>query len=152
MAHVSDLQNSLALKNNCYLGYREQSADCSYKEKWPVFERYQILGAIGKGELSEVYKSFDYTELKYVAIKFLNAEIHGESKKKVIEKIFQNELGILKKMRHKNVVKLIDDFTIQNEERVVGYFLVMKLCEGGDLHQLIQSGFLQEQQILSFAY
>ena len=36
---------------------------------WPKIRKYQLLGLLGKGGFSEVYKGFDTEELKEVAIK-----------------------------------------------------------------------------------
>lgn len=48
------------------------------------------------------------------------------------EKAFQEEMGILSKLDHPNILKLYEVF--QDEKR---YYLVTELCKGGELFDTI---------------
>lgn len=53
----------------------EEEEQCRFAKdnednNWPILnERYQVLELLGKGGFSEVYKAFDFIELRYVACK-----------------------------------------------------------------------------------
>lgn len=54
--------------------YEEQHSkygrlEASGNTGWPKIKKYQLLGLLGKGGFSEVYKGFDTEELREVAIK-----------------------------------------------------------------------------------
>ena len=51
----------------------------------------------------------------------------------VDQKFFENELGILRKLDHPNIMKIFEVF-----EDCVNYFLVTELCDGVELFDTIQ--------------
>ena len=65
-----------------------------------------------------------------------------------MSKYLENEINILNKIKHKNIVRL-EDF-IQTKSN---FYLIFEFCEGGDLHKYIrESGPLDEITAQHFLY
>ena len=81
---------------------------------------------IGKGAFGKVNLAMNKSTEKLVAVKSINKQFltEDESQKK---KLMQ-EVHILQKINHKNIVKLFDQF--ETNKHIV---FVMELCAGGDL-------------------
>lgn len=88
-------------------------------------EFYRVGKVLGKGAFGKVSLALHKLSKKLVALKLLNKEILRNETSK--EKVMQ-EVRILKRFRHPNVVKLYETF--ESEKHIV---LVMELCAGGDL-------------------
>eukprot|EP01134_Creolimax_fragrantissima_P004024 CFRG4024T1 len=106
-----------------------------------VHDRYLLLELLGKGGFSEVFKSFDLLEMRYVACKIhsLNAQ-WTEEKKANYTKHACREYNIHKSLQHPNIVGLLDVFEISGD----AFCTVLEYCEGSDLDFL-----LKQQTILS---
>ena len=102
---------------------------------WPdeCFNKYEQVHVLGKGSFGQVWMSrrkvppTDEFDDKYVAIKAI--QIKNDKSKVYAER----EIRILQELRHPNVIRLIQDFPVFNDARVV----VMQLASGPNLHQLI---------------
>ena len=68
---------------------------------------------VGKGGFSEVYKSFDLQELRYVACKIhqLNPSWPHEKKENYIKHALR-EIEIHKSLHHRNIIEVYDIFDI----------------------------------------
>ncbi|MCR5795888.1 MAG: protein kinase [Solobacterium sp.] len=84
---------------------------------------YEIIGLIGKGGMSTVFKARHIRLDIYVAIKTVRKDQQID---------LLAEVRILKKLEHPNLVRIIDIF---EDERLI--YLVMDLIEGEDLQQII---------------
>jgi serine/threonine protein kinase len=88
-------------------------------------EFYRAGKVLGKGAFGKVSLALHKLSKKLVALKLLNKEfLKNETSK---EKVLQ-EVRILKRFRHPNVVKLYETF--ESNKHIV---VVMELCAGGDL-------------------
>lgn len=86
---------------------------------------YKIGKMLGKGAFGKVNLGLHRLSRKLVAIKTIGVEfMKDESSKRKI----QNEINILKILRHPNVVKLLETF-----ESIKHHLIVMELCPAGDL-------------------
>lgn len=86
---------------------------------------YRAGKVLGKGAFGKVSLALHKLSKKLVALKLLNKEfLKNETSK---EKVMQ-EVRILKRFRHPNVVKLFETF--ESQKHIV---VVMELCAGGDL-------------------
>jgi serine/threonine protein kinase len=86
---------------------------------------YRAGKVLGKGAFGKVCLALHKLSKKLVALKLLNKEfLKNETSK---EKVMQ-EVRILKRFRHPNVVKLFETF-----ESLKHIVVVMELCAGGDL-------------------
>jgi len=89
-------------------------------------ERYQIDALLGQGGMGAVYQATDLRFNAAVAIKE-NRMITPESQKQ-----FAREAGLLYRLRHPNLPRVIDHFSIAQQ----GQYLVMDFVEGDDLEQI----------------
>lgn len=85
---------------------------------------------IGRGAFSVVYKGTDITTGDKVAIK----EIFYKNFTKIEKEHLQTEIEIMKKVNHKNIIKLIDVITKSNENSV---YIITEFCDRGTLHDLL---------------
>ena len=91
-------------------------------------EKYTILGQIGKGSFSRIYKSQNKDTGEFYAIKVVK-------KLEKYEKVLKREIEILKKLDHPNVIKL-HEVVEHNKTR----FLVLDYCGRGDLSTYVKKG------------
>jgi serine/threonine protein kinase len=88
-------------------------------------EFYRVGKVLGRGAFGKVSLAVHRLTDEMVAIKSINKEVLTDeaSKNKVMK-----EVTILKKMRHKNIIQLLDTF--ETDKHII---FVMELCSGGDL-------------------
>ena len=105
---------------------------------------YILNEQIIDGSLSKIYQATHLPTGEKVAIKVLNkAQLNSNLNK---YNKAQKEILILKKMFHKNIIKLYE--ILETIERI---YLVMEYCEGGDLYNyIITRGHLTERQSCRF--
>ena len=94
-------------------------------------EYYKIIKEIGKGAFGTVSLGIHKLSGKYVAIKAIDKEYLQDeySKKKLLREIY-----ILKKIKHINVIRLLEVF-----ETAKQVLMVMEYAGGGDLLQYVKS-------------
>ncbi|XP_053398574.1 serine/threonine-protein kinase DCLK1-like isoform X2 [Mercenaria mercenaria] len=90
-------------------------------------QTYEIGKKIGEGNFSIVKESIHKRTNKRYALKIIEKE-----KCRGKEHMIQNEVEILKKVKHPNIVELIEEFDSHTE-----LFLVIELVKGGDLFDAI---------------
>ncbi|CAD8102778.1 unnamed protein product [Paramecium sonneborni] len=102
---------------------------------------YNTGHIIGKGSFGCVYRGIDQNNQKEVAIKVVKkAKLQGES---YSLKALINEMTILKKLRSKNIVRLLDICESQSN-----YYLIQELCRQGDLKRILKQKQLEEQEAI----
>ncbi|XP_046894797.1 serine/threonine-protein kinase tousled-like 2 isoform X1 [Hypomesus transpacificus] len=101
-----------------------------FKDHPTLNDRYLLLHLLGRGGFSEVYKAFDITEQRYVAVKIhqLNKNWRDE-KKENYHKHACREYRIHKELDHPRIVKLYDYFSLDTDS----FCTVLEYCEGNDL-------------------
>jgi len=97
-------------------------------------------GEVLKANKKQVSATSDDTTYTPVAIKYIRCQNEKEREETM------KEVGFLKKIRHPNVVSLID--VIEDRNAV---YVVTELLNGGDLLDRIQEGAFSEAQVLYFA-
>uniref|UniRef100_A0A8C8IHL8 non-specific serine/threonine protein kinase n=1 Tax=Oncorhynchus tshawytscha TaxID=74940 RepID=A0A8C8IHL8_ONCTS len=102
----------------------------TFKDHPTLNDRYLLLYLLGRGGFSEVYKAFDLTEQRYVAVKIhqLNKNWRDE-KKENYHKHACREYRIHKELDHPRIVKLYDYFSLDTDS----FCTVLEFCEGNDL-------------------
>jgi len=105
---------------------------------------YRPLKLIGEGGTATVYAAENNITKQKYAIKCIKFRNKSE---KSSDKVFQNEINILKSIDHPNVAALHEYFTGPQH-----HFLVMEFAEGGDLLDDLQKrGRYSEEHAKSFA-
>lgn len=99
-----------------------------------IFEgRYQIQDEIGRGGFGVVYRAFQVSMDRDVALKVLNPDATGAMARTAHER-FLREVRIISKLRHPNTVT-IHDFGESSNGLV---YMVLEYVDGGTLKALLQ--------------
>ncbi|XP_029923130.1 serine/threonine-protein kinase DCLK1b [Myripristis murdjan] len=94
-----------------------------------IAERYKVGRTLGDGNFAVVRECVERSTGREYALKIINK---GKCRGK--EHMVQNEVSILRRVKHPNVVLLIEEMDTQSE-----LYLVMELVKGGDLFDAITS-------------
>ena len=91
--------------------------------------RYKVQEELGRGGFGRVYRAFDPTVSRPVAIKVLT-DVSSDTQTR-----FRNEAMVAGNLRHKNIVTVYEYGSYEGQP-----FLAMEYLEGEDLQHLIASG------------
>ncbi|TMS14543.1 Serine/threonine-protein kinase DCLK1 [Larimichthys crocea] len=94
-----------------------------------ISDRYKVGRMLGDGNFAVVRECVEHTTGREYALKIINK---GKCRGK--EHMIQNEVAILRRVKHPNIVLLIEEVDTYNE-----LYLVMELVKGGDLFDAITS-------------
>uniref|UniRef100_A0A671NSV5 Serine/threonine-protein kinase DCLK2 n=1 Tax=Sinocyclocheilus anshuiensis TaxID=1608454 RepID=A0A671NSV5_9TELE len=92
-------------------------------------ERYKVGRMIGDGNFAVVRECVERSTGREYALKIIN-----KSKCRGKEHMIQNEVSILRRVKHPNIVLLIEEMDTYSE-----LYMVMELVKGGDLFDAITS-------------
>ena len=107
-------------------------------------KEYTILKTLGEGSFGKVHLVQHNIGGMIRAIKIIK-KIRVENYSN--ETSVLNELNILKKLDHQNIVKIFEFYSDSNY-----YYLVMEYCSGGDLFDLMQKSIFNEAQVACIMY
>lgn len=109
-----------------------------------IANRYEIVGQVGTGGMSDVYKAKDYALGRYVAIKVLKSEFSEDTN--FVSK-FRTEAQSAAVLEHPNIVNIYD---VGSENGI--HYIVMEYVEGITLKTYIEKkGQLTYKEALSIA-
>jgi fused-like protein len=91
-------------------------------------ENYILLDPIGEGSFGKVYKARRKNTGFICAVKFISK--HGKSDKDI--KNIRQEIGILRKLNHENIILMFDSFETDRD------FCVVTECAQGELFEILQ--------------
>uniref|UniRef100_A0A3Q3DVP6 Serine/threonine-protein kinase DCLK2 n=1 Tax=Hippocampus comes TaxID=109280 RepID=A0A3Q3DVP6_HIPCM len=94
-----------------------------------ISERYKVGRMLGDGNFAVVHECAEHSTGRHYALKIINK---GKCRGK--EHMIQNEVAILRRVKHPNIVLLIEEVDTYGE-----LYLVMELVKGGDLFDAITS-------------
>ncbi len=107
-------------------------------------DRYEIVGRIGAGGMSNVYKAKDLKLNRYVAVKVLKPEFSTDA---TFVKKFRVEAQSAAGLSHPNIVNVYD----VGEENGI-YYIVMELVQGITLkHYIERKGKLDIREVLNIS-
>jgi serine/threonine protein kinase len=106
-----------------------------------VEKRFDLMGRIGQGSMSKVWRARDRKLGKTVCLKVLDKEKTAKFEARFVGLKRPTEGAILTDLRHKNIVQTFEHGLTSKGEQ----FLVMELVEGVGLNFLIETGAPQLQ-------
>ena len=96
--------------------------------------RYRITSELGRGGFGVVFKGEQISTGQYVAIKVLHAQpADSDSKGQEHEARFKREMQLIARLKHPNIVRLIDTGRLENG----ALYTVLELIEGVPLNELL---------------
>ena len=104
-----------------------------------IVQGYKIIKFLGKGKFSDVYQAERQIDQKLVALKII--KIYDIMDKETVQKCLQ-EVDLLKRVSHPNIVKYFDSFMADNE-----LFIAIEWADKGDVKKLIKK-FKQEGDLI----
>lgn len=114
------------------------------KEGMFIADRYEVLGKIGAGGMSDVYKAKDQVLGRFVAIKVLKQEFSEDT---TFVSKFHAEASSAAGLEHPNIVNVYD---VGSEDGM--YYIVMECIEGVTLKTYIEKkGQLNYKEAISIA-
>ena len=111
------------------------------QQKGNINENYEIIKKIGAGPLGSVYKAKNIYLKNVVAIKMIKKLENNKEHDSNIK----NQINILKKLNHPNIVK-IHAFYCNNKY----YQIITEFCKKGELYQYIKKSISEKQLAIIF--
>jgi serine/threonine protein kinase len=111
-------------------------------EEIPLIEGYDIKEEIGRGGMSIVFRAVDRSTGKTAAVKIMRPSIAMNAES---IRLFQREIKITSRLKHKNIVEVLD---YGKTETI--FFFVLEFVEGTDLERYLnsQGGYLELEESL----
>ncbi|KAF6810708.1 hypothetical protein CSOJ01_06152 [Colletotrichum sojae] len=117
-----------------------------FPRDWDGAGRYNRVGQIGKGAFAVVYK----VTSKFDGVPYAAKELEKRRfiKNGVLDQKVENEMKIMQKVQHPNIVRYIEHLEWDNRLLII----IMEYVDGGDLGKLITNrGALQEKSVQQMA-
>lgn len=98
--------------------------------------KYELSERLGSGGMAEVWKAFDVQLERYVAIKFLHANLQSDPD---FMKRFVREAQVMASLHHPNIVRIHDFETFQPEMGNISAYMVMNYVQGQPLSDYLRN-------------
>ena len=142
--------NSKSLENNelgGLLSEEEKKLSFSFEDLIPLqtdkpSKKYKVLSVIGNGSYGKVYKAINLTTENFVAIKAIKKKEEEKNEEGIGIK---NEINVLKKLSHPNIVKIYEFYDIKDS-----YYLITEFCRFGELYKYYKFHFSEKQICVLF--
>ncbi len=110
-------------------------------------DRYEILGAIGRGAYGMVYRARDLQRPGALwAIKVIEESHLSDEERAEARELFRREASILKELNHTGIPKIIDFFSIEP-----CHFMVMEFVDGVTLQDYLKEHSPDEKTLVEWA-
>ena len=93
-------------------------------------DQYSLNRFLGKGTFGEVYLTQKDGSMNYYATKRMEKKMVDDPRYK---KYFKNEISILQRLFHENIIRLEDLKVTLNH-----YYIIMEYCNGGELSKVLE--------------
>ena len=103
------------------------------------FQIYTKLKLLGEGAFSQVWKVRNKITGKEYAMKII------EKNQKYKEKLIFNEIEILKRLDHPNIIKILEFYSLPEE-----FYIITEYCPEGDLFNEIKKGIIFSENQTAF--
>lgn len=100
-----------------------------------IEDHWKLLSKVGSGHYGEVRQAIsmeDYRQHKQNPVKVAIKTV--PKRRRVYVNMLRKEISLLRKLRHRNIVRLFDAF--ESEENIQ---MVFELCSGGELFEPISN-------------
>ena len=111
------------------------------QEKGNPSKKYKPTKMLGSGSFGSVYEAMNTIFQNIVAMKVIKKDPNNE----LDEQEIRNEIDILKKLSHPNIVKIYE-FYISNSH----YYIVTEFCKEGELFSYIKNKYSERQLAVLF--
>ena len=111
------------------------------KQKGSPADKYIKGRMLGSGSFGTVYEAKNNLFNNIVAMKIIHKKVNQNNL------MIKNEIDILKKLSHPNIVKIYEFYESQNF-----FYLVNEYCREGELYNYINKSVLNEQQLSIIFY
>jgi len=111
------------------------------QEKGNPSKKYKPTKLLGTGSFGSVYEAKNTIFQNVVAMKVINKDPNNE----LDEQEIRNEIDILKKLSHPNIVKIYE-FYVSNSH----YYIVTEFCRDGELFSYIKNKYSERQLAVLF--
>ena len=97
--------------------------------------KYKVVSKLGQGAMGMVYKGFDPSIERYVALKTISSHILSIDDLSIASSIerFKQEAKIAGRLNHPNIVSVYD---FGEDQKTI--FIAMEFVEGQELNQILQ--------------
>ena len=110
-----------------------------------IFNKYEIIEYIGSGSFSVVYKVQNITTKNIYSAKIISMK---DMENQDFNESIKNEINILNKIDHPNIIKLIDSFSIKNDQNEELFVILTEYCSNGNLYDYIKIlGYINTEDI-----
>lgn len=106
-------------------------------------ERYEIDQRIGSGGMARVYRGYDTSLNRMVAIKVLYEHLSQETS---FRERFEREAQLVARLNHPNIVQVYDFNMIPRGDELI-YYMVMSYIPGQTLQEILDSHWAREQML-----
>lgn len=96
---------------------------------------YKIEARIGRGGMARIYRAYQPSVQRYVAVKIIATDLAEEQDLRVFRERFAREAKVVASLEHTHILPIYD-YGIVNDTA----YLVMRLLDGGSLSDLIADG------------
>jgi serine/threonine protein kinase len=108
------------------------------EKKFATLDKYMLLKTLGSGYHAKVKLAYSNEDSKHYAIKVFKPTHSFQSNLKALE----NEIKIMKRLKHHNLVNLIDfkesiDYVKKNGKTYKVMAIVLELAQGGELFEYV---------------
>lgn len=112
----------------------ESSATWKKTRQTSVFDTYVIGKELGVGHYATVKEGINKRTGEIVAIKIFHSQLNDDQKK---NKQFREEISVLLRVKHPNIVNLLDTFTEPVSKSQIQKYLILEKIDSGELFDRI---------------